>query len=247
MLFSTELVQHLVIELTELSKLNTQSLHKLIYHLKIPGDAVPRVIAKTIADKTNLEETKTQLPGRLAYGIVDDCLNLYDPDQRIEQQTRLCRQVNRIRLRLLELEHSEKVIDSFEHKLSQLIFAATSASDLALTENTLSRAELGILVEQLLWAMVEQTELTKLLLERVTSRLRASERSVFSVRVAESIREGLHTQPWDDSTAPEKLCRLDEPVRFRLSLCKHPSFAEAAWDMLEQVSSTEPDQPTVWV
>jgi hypothetical protein len=237
MFFSAKLIEELVIELAQLSKLNTDSLHNLIYHLKLPGDTIPKAIAQVIAARPGMSLQSTYFSARLAYGILDDCLLLYDEHHRYQQQAKLCRQVNRIRLGLEELEHPVKVIDSFEERLSLLVFATASANDLAVPERTLSNAELAILVEQLLHAMLIQAEITKLLMERIISRLSLADKNCLALRVGNAIREGLRNEPWDDTLTPDTLCSLTEPVRFRLSLCKDPAFGEAAWDTLEHFNS----------
>ena len=235
MLCSTKFIEELVIELAELTRLDLAALSNLIYHLKLPGDDVPRTIAEVLAEHALIGPELIPFPGRLAYGVIDDGLRLYDLAQRYREQRLLCRQVNRIRLHLAELEYPQTAIDQFNDRLSLMIFAASSAHGLAACEQQLSTAEVGVFVEQLLQAMIVQADLTKLLLDGICSRLRAAERNCFALRVREAIRQGLNNVPWDDQTA-ESVCTVDDPVRFRLSLYNDPRFAEAAWDTMELVN-----------
>ncbi len=237
MLVSAKLIEELVLSLAEIAELNTRALSNLIYHLKFPGEEVPHTIADVIAGHTALNDATSRLPGRLAYGVIENCLALYDISQRHREQSQLCRQVNRIRLHLEQREYPVRVIDSFEEKFAQLMFAAEAASDLARPERALTNPELVVLVEQLMTAMLAQAELTKLLLARIVSPLRPVEKNSIAVRVADALREGLTAGQTGCAPGEDCVLTIDEPVVFRAALRANPSFAEAAWDALEQLRS----------
>ena len=117
MYFSSQLLRGLIIELARVQQLDKEALQNLIYHLKLPGEAVPNFIATIIAERPNIGTRPNLLPGRLAYGIVDDTLDFLDVSQRYNLQAKLCRQVERIRWGLQKREHPVKLIDAFEENL----------------------------------------------------------------------------------------------------------------------------------
>ena len=88
MYFSGSLVQGLVIELARVHELDTDSVHNLIYHLKLPGDAVPRFIASIIREQPSIGCSPSYFPGRLAYGIVDEGMDFFDESTRYSLQTK---------------------------------------------------------------------------------------------------------------------------------------------------------------
>lgn len=175
-------------------------------------------------------------PGRLAFGILDDGLLLNDLRERYHQRAKLCRQVDRIGLGLKKLEHPIEVIDTFENRLSLMVFATAATNDLGVSDRTFSKPELAILVERIVESVLVQMEVMRHLLERIIRRLHRTEKDRLASRVSETIREGLETPPWDDTLETETLFDLNEPVRFRLSLFQHNLFPEAAWATATQIS-----------
>lgn len=237
MFFSASLVEELVLSLATEQTLDTDDVQNFIYHLKLPGDAVSAFTAQVIAEEPTIGRCPNHFPGRLAYGILDDALLRLDLAVRYEHQSRLCRKVAKIQLELQKLEHPISVIRAFDTLLALLVFACSSARDLGARENEPLKTELAIMVEQIIEALLRQNDLSKRLLERVVGQMRRAEKNRLEARVSETIKEGLDNPPWDDSAPIVGLVEVNQPVRFRQSLCADENFSDAVWDAIEHITS----------
>jgi hypothetical protein len=233
MYFSPELIRALVLELASSLALNKDSLRNLIYHLKLPGDEVPGFIAGVIAERPQFAAAENPFPARLAFGVVDDCLELFDPGARSAQQTKLCRQVHKIAFGLKRLQQPTSVIELFDSRLALLLFAAAAATDLAHDARLLSNAELAALIEHLLQAMLVQDELTRLLLGRVADQLVHADKERLRHRVRETLEQGRKQLPWPDTV---HIYPVDGPVRFSRRLLVDKRFEEAAEELVKCVN-----------
>jgi hypothetical protein len=236
MFFSGKLLKKLVIELAVDERLSTETVQNLIYHLKMPGTSIPNYIASVIAEKPEVAGHTSFLPGRLAFGILDDALLIFNPSDRYSHQKKLCKKVEYIDIGLKRLEQSSEVIQIFDRDYSALVFAAVATSDLGTREGELSKPELAILVERLFEAFLLEMQLTTELLRRVVNHLQRDEKNRLENRLADTIREGISNAPWDDTQAELPLFQLDEPVRFRQTLLESEDFEDLAWQTLENVT-----------
>ena len=228
MYFSSKLLLDLVVDTARLQDLDTDIVQNLIYHLCFPGEEVPVFIAEVIAERPSVNHS-SYFPGRLAFGVVDSSLMQLDIGARYSYQTKLCKQVQRIRLSLEKIKYPVKIIDKFANRLSLLLFASEATNDLGSKEEELSNAELATLVERIVEAELAQAQLTERVLDRVVRQLRRAEKDRLSVRVKTGVTAGLENEPWDDSSPLLELCYLNEPIRFRQSLFEQEQFPEAAW------------------
>jgi len=226
--FSSRLVEDLVVSLARRQGLRIEDVQHLIYHLKLPGEEIPRFIAQVIADRPPIGQDSSALAQRLAFGILDDGWSCFDDDERYRDQNKLCRQVSQIGIGLQKLEHHAPLITVFENLFSLMVFASNACNDLGTTERNLRRAELGTLVEGMIEAILLQDEETKRLLDVVVRRFRRDEKNRLRSRVEDTITEGLSNEPWNDTEEHTPIFNLDGPIRFRLSLFQNAGFSEAA-------------------
>jgi hypothetical protein len=233
--FSSKVIEDLVIALAARPDLKLGDVQNLIYHLKLPGEEIPRFIASVIAEHPVIGQEQNAFVPRLAFGILDDGLSCFDEDERYRDQNRLCRQVGQIEIGLQRLEHPTHLIEFFERLFSLMVFASNACNDLGTAERALRSVELATLVERVLEAILYQDEETKLVLDAVVRRFRKAERERLRQRVEETISEGIENPPWDDSKDKAPIFDLNGPVRFRLSLYQHDRFPEAAHSTCEYV------------
>lgn len=235
MYFSSRVIEDLVVSIAAREGLHVEDVHHLIYHLKLPGEEIPRFIARVIADKPRVGGDPSTLAQRLAYGILDDGWSRFDDDQRYKDQTKLCRQVSQIGIGLQKLEHPAPLISIFESLFSSMVFASNACNDLGTNERELRNLELGTLVEGVIEALLVRNEETKRLLDVVVRRFRREEKNRLRNRVSETISRGMQNEPWDDSTESAPIFDLDGPIRFRLSLFSDSRFPEAAGATIEYI------------
>jgi len=236
MFFSGKLIKKLIIEMASHRELKDESVQNLIYHLKLPGTAIPRYIASVIAGYPELTFKNSLLPSRLAYGILDDAFIFYDQSQRYKHQKKLCKKVESIEIGLKKLEQPAKVIEVFDQDYSKLVFAAEATNDLGAKQERLSKPELATLVERLIEAFTLETELTCKILTRVVNHFERDEKNRLETRVSETIKEGIKNAPWNDSSHHVILFDLDEPVRFKQSLTESDRFSQLVWKTLDNIS-----------
>ena len=109
-----------------------------------------------------------------------------------------------------------------------MIFATSATKDLGAEERELSNAELGTLVERVIEAVLVQNSLSARLLERVVQHFDRKDKERLRHRVSEAVHMGLENDPWEEEENTLIVCDLNEPVRFRKSLCEHERFRETS-------------------
>ncbi len=237
MYFSSRVIEDLVVSIARREGLHLQDVHHLIYHLKLPGEEIPRFIAKVIAEKPRVGGDPSALAQRLAFGILDDGWSRFDDNERYKDQTKLCRQVSQIGIGLQILEHPAPLIAIFENLFSSMVFASNACNDLGTNERELRNLELCTLVEGVIEAILLRDEETKCLLDGVVRRFRREEKNRLRARVSDTIARGMSNEPWDDTEASAPIFDLDGPIRFRLSLFRDSRFTEAADETLEYIGT----------
>ena len=123
MFFSPKLLESLLLELASGPELDAEALHNLLYHLTLPGLEVPFAIAEVIVRHPDVAEQPSQLPPRLAYGIVEDGMVVFDTDVREEKQRKFFRKIAFVRLGLKKKQFPETVIDTLQRRYVLLRFS----------------------------------------------------------------------------------------------------------------------------
>lgn len=234
MFFSSKIVEELIVEIINGNELAQDSISNLIYHLKLPGNAVSKFIASVIVEN-NFEEI-SKFPERLAFGIIDDALVIYNESQRYQHQSRLCRKVDDIDLNLKKLEYPNGITDIFVKDLSIFLFAVEAAANLGLIHQEPSNPELSSLTERVMEAFLVENEITKALLSRVVKKLQKEEKTRLEDRISKTIKYGMKNEPWNDASPVIEIFCLNEPIRFSQSLKSNENFDNLAWQTLEQVT-----------
>jgi hypothetical protein len=234
MFFSAKLIEDLIHEIVNANELAQDSVSNLIYHLKLPGNAVTKFIASVIAGEDFNEIER--FPERLAYGVLDNVIVIYDKSERYQNQSRLCRKIDDIDLNLKKMSYPSKLTDIFVKDLSAFLFAIEAAGDLAMTSREPSNPELSSLTERLMEAFIIENEITRVLLSKVVKKFNKDEKTLLEGRISKTIKYGMKNEPWDDSSESLQIFCLNEPIRFKNSLRKSDNFDNIAWLTLEQVS-----------
>lgn len=234
MFFSSKLVEELIVEIVNGNELAQDSISNLIYHLKLPGNAVPKFIASVIVEKEFEEISK--FPERLAFGVLDDALVIYNPSERYQHQSRLCRKVDDIDLNLKKMDYPSKITDIFVKDLSVFLFAVEAAADLGLIHQEPSNPELSSLTERIMEAFLIENYITKALLLKVVKKLQKDDKTRLEDRISKTIKYGIKNEPWNDTPQNIEIFCLNEPIRFRKSLRNLENFDNLAWQTLEQVT-----------
>jgi hypothetical protein len=234
MFFSAKLVEDLIHEIVNATELAQDSVSNLIYHLKLPGNAVSKFIASVIAQEDFNEISR--FPERLAFGVLDDVIVIYDKSERYQNQSRLCRKVDDIDLNLKKMSYPSKITDIFVKDLSVFLFALEAAGDLAMSEREPSNTELSSLTERVIEAFLIENEITRILLSKAVKKLHKDQKSLLEGRISKTIKHGMKNEPWNDNADSLQIFCLNEPIRFKNSLRNSDNFDNLAWLTLEQVT-----------
>lgn len=231
MLVSKTVLETLIVDLALRGEFERENAHELLYHLSIPGPAIPACVAEVIIEHPEVTDTPSQLPARIAFGLVDDAFCRFDLEVRKQRQLKLFRALNLVRLELQEQEFPDLAIARSCEYHGLLLFSAEALQRLA-TEECVFPAEASALVEQLLFAHLELQAVTELLIEIQIRRLTRGIRARLLERFQSSLSEGL-SKPASDHCA---VMVPTEAMGFRESLRTHSGF-EATQERLNSLFS----------
>ena len=237
MYFSERLVESLIFELALGGEFCTDNAHNLVYHLSLPGQAVPFFVAEVIAQAPPLISRESKFPQRLAFGVLDDGLLRFDPSVRNRRQAKLFRKIDLIQLGLRKQQYPDEVIALVRKHFSELRFASESIYCLAVESREFSGPELAALLEKVVESALRQASLLDLVLERIVSRFNGVEKHRLLNRAQHGILSGIKNRPLDAESTAGKLLQLDEPVRFRKDLIAEDSFVPVAQNLLGQLDT----------
>ena len=234
MVFSNE-VRELVLEVSR-KQLNIAAIQGLLYYLEHPVFGVPAVIAETIATHPTLVRGNSPLAGRIAYGVVDKGIDIFDEGLRCRLQQKLCCGLHRVGFLLVRFGEGEAVIESLFRILGRFVSLVTAAQDLAARERKVTRGELAALAECMIETMLEEPLLTECLLSHVAKHCRRAERETLRLRLEATVLEGLDSEGCRTEDTGCPLLRVDGPVRFRKT-ARNESFDGAARALLAHVNT----------
>ncbi len=213
---------------------NDQALQKLVYCLKGPGQEVPGKLASVLIDSPFLWEADNPFSRRLAFGVLDNSLTFLDPTEQEKLLKIYQRQINLIRLCVLEFERIQEIslegpawtLERYETHFKQLRIASSAFGGLAKEEH-MPKAVTAALLENVVVITEIQEELIARLLTHIVNRLQSHERFRLAKRVDESIEQGLKNPPVGEDTENELHFDLDE-VRFRKGFIEDKTFKTTA-------------------
>ncbi len=237
MYFSERLIQSLILDLALGGEYCSDSVHNLVYHLGLPGTAVPYYVAEVIAHAPPISAEQSRFPQRLAYGVLDDALLCYDPSLRNQRQAKLFRKIDLIQLGLKKQQFPDEVISLVRRHFSELRLASESIRCLAVESREVAGPELAALLEKVVVSAIEQSSLLQILLQRLIDRFDGVERHRLYDRARQGIDSGLNNPPLEAESLSGHLLQLDEPVRFRNDLVSQQSFAPAAEMVLDHLDA----------
>ncbi len=237
MYFSHSLIRDLVLHMEEAAVIDLNTVQNLVYHLKLPGDEVAYFIACTLAELQSFQAPENLFSRRLAFGVAYDSLEQLSPTERFAHQAKLCKQVHKISLALQKLKSSAAFTETFDGRLSLLFLGVSAASDLAHESRVLANGELSAFVERLLEAFLAEGTLFPMLLERLAGQLRHEDKTRLRLRTRDTIREGLHQLPLDESSLDRAVHTLEGPIRFREGLVRLEHFRSLAEQLVQYLNS----------
>ncbi len=232
MFFSSKLLEELLEELIHSDSLKQDTVSNMIYHLKLPGQQVAKYLASLIASKSC--DNINNFPKRLAFGVLDDSLLIYDISKRYNNNSKLCKKIDFIDLNLKKLDYPISITRLFDSGFSVFLFALEATQDLALPSNEPSNAELASLTERVLESFIIENEITKTLLSKVVNNFEKEQKNRLETRISRSIKDGMKNEPWSDSS--KEIFSINEPIRFRESMKSMQDFENYAWKTIEEIT-----------
>ncbi len=232
MFFSSKLIKELFEELIHSENLKQDTVSNMIYHLKLPGQQVSKLLASLIASQSFDDINK--FPKRMAFGVLDDSLLIYDLNERYNNNSKLCKKIDFIDLNLKKLEYPISITNLFESGFSVFLFALEATQDLAQISTEPSNAELASLTERVLESFIIENEITKTLLSKVVTNFEKEQKNRLESRISMSIKNGIKNDPWNDHS--REIFSLNEPIRFKSSIKNLENFENYAWNTIEQIT-----------
>jgi hypothetical protein len=215
-----------------------RALGELIFALRAYDHYVPQNIATVMVERPLFWDSNNPFPGRLAFGVLNESLQYLDANQQSKLIRLYQRQINLIKLTLLEIERDQQielagpslVLTRFGEHFKELRLASTAISELAENEQ-LMPAELATLLEAIIVSSIVQPELIRLLLSRMSSGLNRTEKTRLASRAEDTIEKGLNNEPIEGSE-DTILSNLTE-IRFQRHFFEDEQFRSAAKKIVE--------------
>lgn len=238
-MWSLEDIQSLVLEVAG-SELKEDALSELIYLLKVAQKEAPSQIAEVAIQTPVFWDFANPFTPRLAFGVVHHSFFFLDPKTRETLIKLYTRQVNRVRLHLehhesefgSRLDGPKRSLGKYDEYLQSFCFTTTGF--IGLSEEEVTKAEIGAVLENIILATEYYDDLVQRLLKRVTRHLHNAAVKRLAVRMQRGIDEGLTNSPINDD-APQLTINVDA-VQFTRHNHQRPSFAASA-KTLQKIAS----------
>lgn len=225
-------IESLIIDLALSGNFERDGAHELLYHLRTPGANIPSCIAEIMIEHPEVCDRPSQLPQRIAFGLVDDALCRFDMEARKRRQQKVFRALNLVRLALQQQEFPDTSIQKSKEYHAVLVFAAEALQRLA-EEEVIFPAEAPTLVEQLLQSHLQIQAVTELLLEIQIRRFAQRIRTRLKERVERAFEEG-ETRP---ASGDQAIMDLTEPIGFREGIKTHQDYPSSSAQLKSLFSS----------